>query len=107
VRVPSGTRRSVVLMADVLIFHHIQGLTPGMVEFADELRAAGHTVHAPDLFDGRTFDSIEDGMAYIQSVGMDEMTERGVRTADGLPRELVYAGFSFGEMVAQKLAQTR
>jgi dienelactone hydrolase len=94
-------------MAEVLLFHHAQGLTPGLVAFADELRAAGHTVHTPDLFDGRLFDSIEEGMAHIKSVGMDEMTERGVRTADSLPNELVYAGFSFGEMVAQKLAQTR
>jgi dienelactone hydrolase len=88
-------------------FHHAQGLTPGVVAFADELRAAGHTVHTPDLFDGRRFGSIDEGMAHIQSVGMDAMTERGVRTADDLPNDLVYAGFSFGEMVAQKLAQTR
>jgi dienelactone hydrolase len=94
-------------MTVVLLFHHAQGLTPGVRAWADELRAAGHTVHTPDLFDGRTFDSIDEGMAHIKSVGMDEMTERGVRTADDLPAELVYAGFSFGEMIAQKLAQTR
>ena len=94
-------------MAEVLLFHHAQGLTPGVHAFADDLRAAGHTVHTPDLFDGQTFDSIEEGMAHIQGIGMDEMTERGVRQADDLPAELVYAGFSFGEMVAQKLAQTR
>jgi dienelactone hydrolase len=94
-------------MAEVLLFHHAQGLTPGVIAFADELRAAGHTVHTPDLFDGRTFDSIEEGMAFIKASGMDEMVERGVQTADDLPAELVYAGFSYGEMVAQKLAQTR
>jgi dienelactone hydrolase len=94
-------------MAEVLLFHHAQGLTPGVQAFADELRAAGHTVHAPDLFDGRTFDSIDEGMAFIKDSGMDEMVEKGERTADDLPNELVYAGFSFGEMVAQKLAQTR
>jgi dienelactone hydrolase len=94
-------------MAEVLLFHHAQGLTPGLIAFADDLRAAGHTVHTPDLFDGQTFGSIEEGMAHIQGVGMAEMTERGVHTADDLPNELVYAGFSFGEMVAQKLAQTR
>jgi dienelactone hydrolase len=96
-----------VPMADVLLFHHAQGLTPGVRAFADELRAAGHTVHAPDLFGGRTFGSIDDGMAFIRASGMEEMVERGERTADDLPSELVYAGFSFGEMVAQKLAQTR
>ena len=94
-------------MAEVLLFHHAQGLTPGVRAFADELRAAGHTVHAPDLFDGRTFDSIDEGMACIKGRGMDEMLERGEQTANDLPNQLVYAGFSFGEMVAQKLAQTR
>lgn len=94
-------------MAEVLLFHHAQGLTPGVVAFADELRAAGHTVHTPDLFDGRRFDSIEEGMAFIKSQGFDAMRERGVRFADDLPAELVYGGFSFGEMIAQQLAQTR
>ena len=94
-------------MAEVLLFHHAQGLTPGVVAFADELRAAGHAVHTPDLFDGRTFDSIDEGMAFINEAGIDDVRERGVRTADDLPDELVYAGFSFGEMVAQQLAQTR
>ena len=94
-------------MAEVLLFHHAQGLTSGVVAFADELRAAGHLVHTPDLFDGRTFDSIDEGMAFIDGAGMDDVRERGVRTADDLPADLVYAGFSFGEMVAQQLAQTR
>ncbi len=94
-------------MAEVLLFHHIQGLTPGVVAFADELRGAGHTVHTPDLFDGRTFDSIEDGQAFAGEIGFDNVVERGVRAADGLPAELVYAGISLGVMPAQKLAQTR
>jgi len=94
-------------MAEILLFHHAQGLTPGVRAFADELRAAGHTVHTPDLFDGRTFQSIDEGMAFIRANGMDETVERGEHTADELPSELVYGGFSFGEMVAQKLAQTR
>jgi dienelactone hydrolase len=82
-------------------------LTPGVLAFAEELRAAGHTVHTPDLFDGRTFGSIDEGMAFIQATGFDALRARGVRTADDLPAELVYAGFSFGEAVAQELAQTR
>jgi dienelactone hydrolase len=94
-------------MAEVLLFHHAQGLTPGVVAFADELRAAGHTVHTPDLFDGRTFGSIDDGMAYAREIGLEDILERGVREADDLPLELVYGGFSLGEMAAQKLAQTR
>ena len=94
-------------MAEVLMFHHAQGLTPGLRAFADELRAAGHTVHTPDLFDGRTFESIDEGMAFIKGIGFEELGKKGVRTADDLPNELVYAGFSFGESIAQELAQTR
>ena len=94
-------------MAEVLLFHHAQGLTRGVRAFAGDLRAAGHTVHTPDLFDGRTFESIDEGLAYIRDIGFDDMRERGVRVADRLPRALVYAGFSFGVLPAQKLAQTR
>lgn len=94
-------------MAEVLLFHHAQGLTPGIVAFADRLRAAGHTVHTPDLFDGQTFDSIPDGMAHVERVGFDVLRERAVRLADDLPAELVYAGMSFGVVPAQTLAQTR
>jgi dienelactone hydrolase len=94
-------------MAEVLLFHHAQGLTPGVRGFADDLRAAGHIVHTPDLFDGRTFHSIDEGLSYIGKIGFDELRERGVRLADELPPALVYAGFSFGVLPAQKLAQTR
>lgn len=95
-------------MAEVLLFHHAQGQTAGFHAFADELRQAGHTVHAPDLFDGRTFASIEEGMAYAEEVGFpDEIIERGTRAAEQLPNELVYGGFSLGVLPAQKLAQTR
>jgi dienelactone hydrolase len=94
-------------MAEVLLFHHAQGLTPGVLAFADELRAAGHTVHTPDLFDGQTFGSIDEGMAHIKTVGFEALGARGVAMADGYPNELVYAGFSFGESIAQQLAQTR
>jgi dienelactone hydrolase len=94
-------------MAEVLLFHHAQGLTPGIHAFADDLRAAGHTIHTPDLFEGRTFPSIEAGLAYIEGIGFEEMRERGERLADELPADLVYGGFSFGAMPAQKLAQTR
>ncbi|MBR0853607.1 dienelactone hydrolase family protein [Bradyrhizobium liaoningense] len=94
-------------MAEVLLFHHALGLTPGVHAFADGLRASGHSIHTPDLFDGRTFQSIDEGLAYINESGFEKMRERGVRIADELPFELVYAGFSFGVLPAQKLAQTR
>jgi dienelactone hydrolase len=94
-------------MAEVVLFHHAQGLTPGVAAFADELRRAGHTVHTPDLFEGRTFDTIADGMGYVREIGFGEVMERGVRAVDGLPAELVYAGFSLGVLPSQRLAQTR
>ena len=94
-------------MAEVLLFHHAQGRTPGVVAFADELRAGGHTVHTPDLFDGRTFDSIPEGMAHVEATGFDDLVQRGVRIAEELPAGIVYAGFSFGVVPAQRLAQTR
>jgi dienelactone hydrolase len=94
-------------MAEVALFHHVQGLTPGVAAFAGELRRAGHTVHTPDLFEGRTFDTIEDGMGYVREIGFGEVMERGVRAVDALPAELVYAGFSLGVLPAQRLAQTR
>jgi dienelactone hydrolase len=94
-------------MAEVLLFHHAQGQTAGFHAFADELRSGGHTVHTPDLFDGRTFGSIDEGLAYAKEVGFDEIIDRGVRAAGELPSELVYAGFSLGVVPAQKLAQTR
>ena len=95
-------------MAEVLLFHHAQGQTTGFHAFADELRAAGHTVHTPDLFDGRTFDSIDEGMAHAESIGFpDAIIERAAKVAEDLPAELVYAGFSLGVVPAQKLAQSR
>jgi dienelactone hydrolase len=94
-------------MAEVLLFHHAQGRTAGVDAFADELRRAGHVVHVPDLYDGRTFATLDEGVAYAGEVGFGEMVERGVRVADHLPAELVYAGFSLGVLPAQKLAQTR
>jgi len=94
-------------MAEVLLFHHAQGLTAGLHAFAEQLRNAGHIVHAPDLFDGQTFRSIDEGLSYINEIGFEEMRERGVRLAEELPSRLVYAGFSFGVLPAQKLAQTR
>lgn len=94
-------------MAEVLLFHHAQGQTPGFSSFADELRRAGHTVHAPDLYDGHVFDDFDAGLAYAGEVGFGELLERGVRAADDLPPSLVYAGFSLGVLPAQKLAQTR
>jgi dienelactone hydrolase len=94
-------------MTEILLFHHAQGQTRGFFAFADELRAAGHVVHAPDLYDGNTFTDLDEGVGYAKKVGFGTIAERGRLAAAELPNELVYAGFSLGVMPAQELAQTR
>ena len=94
-------------MTTVLLFHHAQGQTKGFLAFADELREAGHTVHAPDLYDGKTFADIDEGVANARQIGFGEIILLGAATAADLPVDIVYAGFSLGVMPAQSLAQTR
>ena len=94
-------------MAEVVLFHHAQGLTDGIGAFADDLRAANHTVHTPDLFEGRTFRTLDEGIDYARSVGFDTILDRGVTAGEALGSGLVYAGLSMGVMPAQQLAQTR
>lgn len=94
-------------MTDVIVFHHAQGLTPGVLAFADELRAAGHRVVTPDLYEGATFHSLRAGIDHAERIGNDEILARGAAAANLLPSEIVYIGFSLGVMPAQTLAQTR
>ncbi|TCC45730.1 dienelactone hydrolase [Kribbella capetownensis] len=94
-------------MAEVVLYHHAQGLTDGVKAFADELRQAGHTVHLPDMYEGRTYATLDEGMGYARETGFGVVNERGVQAAQGLGEGLVYAGFSLGVMAAQQLAQTR
>ena len=99
---------TVVAMTTVLLFHHAQGQTPGFLAFAEELREAGHSVHAPDLFGGgETFGTVDEGVAHARQVGFGEIIRRGSEAAEGLPEDIVLAGFSLGVMPAQSLAQTR
>jgi dienelactone hydrolase len=100
-------RVKMLLVAEIVLFHHAQGLTAGVLEFAEELRAAGHVVHAPDLYDGKTFADLDDGVGYAREVGFDTILERGRQAAEGCPNDVVYGGFSLGVMPAQLLAQTR
>jgi dienelactone hydrolase len=94
-------------VTEILLFHHAQGLTAGVAQFADSLREAGHSVHTPDLFDGHTFETIDEGVAFAASIGFPQIIGRGVAAAEPLPSDLVYAGFSLGVLPAQLLAQTR
>jgi dienelactone hydrolase len=94
-------------MADVLLFHHAQGLTDGVRDFAQDLMVEGHRVHLPDLYEGHTFEELDDGMAYVEGVGFQAIIERGAAVAQDLPHDLVYVGMSLGVLPAQMLAQTR
>lgn len=94
-------------MAEVVLFHHVQGLTAGVLEFAEQLRAVGHVVHTPDLLDGERPSSIEDGISLVQRIGEDVLGQRADRIVADLRNDLVYAGFSVGAGIAQRLAQTR
>lgn len=94
-------------MADILLFHHAQGLTEGITAFAEELRSAGHRVTVPDLYDCLTFPTVEAGVEHAKSLGFAALLEAGVAAADGLPNEMVYGGFSLGVNPAQQLAQQR
>lgn len=94
-------------MAEVVLFHHVQGLTDGVRAFADQLRSGGHTVHTPDLFDGELPPTIDAGIAHVKGLGDEVLAERTNRAMAGLSGALVYAGFSYGGSIAQELAQTR
>jgi dienelactone hydrolase len=94
-------------MTELILFHHAQGLTDGVRAFADELRGAGHVVHVPDLYEGKTFAELADGVGHAEQIGFDTIIERGRVAAGGLSNEIVYAGFSLGVLPAQMLAQTR
>ena len=94
-------------MAELLLFHHVQGLTGGVVAFASELRTAGHSVTVPDLYGGATFGTIEAGVEHAEALGFDAIVQAGVAVAQELPEHTVYAGFSLGALIAHKLAQTR
>ena len=94
-------------MADVLLFHHALGLTPGVDAFAAALRSAGHAVTTPDLFDGETFSEIQAGVDHAEAVGFPNIIAKGVDLARELPDGGFVAGFSLGALPAQAIAHTK
>ena len=94
-------------MAEVVLFHHVLGLTPGILSLAERLRANGHTVHAPDMYEGRVFSTLEEGMAHVKAIGFGEVAAGGARAVEGMVTNLVDMGYSLGVMPAQNLAQNR
>jgi dienelactone hydrolase len=94
-------------MTEILLFHHAHGQTAGFRAFADDLRAAGHVVHTPDLYEGRTFSELAPGVGHAEKLGFETIVQRGVKASEGLLADIVYAGFSLGALPAQMLTQTR
>lgn len=90
---------------DIMLFHSVHGLDASVQAAAERLRAAGHQVWTPDLFDGRTAGTAEEGMALRDEIGKDELLKRAVLAAAPYSeRGLVYMGLDFGASVAQTLA---
>jgi dienelactone hydrolase len=94
-------------MAEVVLFHSVLGLRPGVIAAADRLRVAEHTVHTPDLYDGGVFDDLDDGQRKEDALGYQEIARRARESVAGLPEGLVFAGFSMGAAHAELLAASR
>ena len=67
------------------------------------MRADGHRVTLPDLFDGATSESVEGGFAIQERVGWETMMARARAAAEPLPAETALAGVSAGAQVAGTL----
>lgn len=94
-------------MSTIILFHSALGLRLAVKDFADILRSDGHIVHTPDLFDGEVFDTLEEGIAKRDALGIPELIGRAYGAVAKLPEDVFYAGFSMGAASAQMLAGTR
>lgn len=93
-------------MIDVIVYHHALGVTAGVQAFADRLIAAGHRVMVPDLYEGETFATVDEGVEHAEAVGFDTIIDRGVAAATATDGRFAVVGFSLGVLPAQNLAQT-
>ena len=94
-------------MTDIVLFHHVMGLTDGVRHFADRLADGRHRVHTPDLYAGRVARSLEEGFAVRDEIGTQTIAERVDAAIAEVSDGVVFAGISMGVMTAQRLAQTR
>jgi dienelactone hydrolase len=95
-------------VTDVILFHHVRGVTPGITRFAEALTVAGYPATVPDFYEGKTFESSEAGQAYLDEIGgIRSILDRATLAAEAFLPDVVYAGFSLGVAPAQMLAQTR
>lgn len=95
-------------MAEIILFHSVLGLRPGVTDAAERLRGAGHVVHTPDFYGGKVFDDYPSAFAFVESIGgIPELAALTQAAVADLPAELVFAGFSNGGVSAELLAATR
>jgi dienelactone hydrolase len=94
-------------MAEIVLFHSAMGLLPGTLRNAERLRAAGHVVHVPDLYEGRTFSDADEGVAHSGVIGWPVVVDRAEAAIAGLPSDIVVMGMSMGVSVATHVATTR
>ena len=95
-------------MSDLVLFHSVYGLRPAVRAAAERIRALGWRVHTPDLYRGVTADTVEEGRATRDGIGIPTLIERAQSdlAALGLGPGTCYAGFSMGATVAQMFAGT-
>jgi dienelactone hydrolase len=84
----------------IILYHSAYGLRPAVLRFADALRAAGHGVATPDLYDGEVFSRLEDGIRKRDSLGVPEIMRRASAAVQATPSASVFAGFSLGAAAA-------
>ena len=94
-------------VADVVLFHSVYGRRPAVLDAADRLRAAGHTVIAPDLYAGQLAATVDEGFALCDQIGWPVILERARQALAGMPAETVLAGMSMGAAVAAALLTER
>jgi dienelactone hydrolase len=93
-------------MTAIMLFHSVLGLRPAVLAAAADLRAAGHTVVTPDLYELPPVDNLPDGFALAERVGWAAMTEHARAAVAGLPADAYLAGISMGVgMVATLLPE--
>ncbi|MFG3255646.1 dienelactone hydrolase family protein [Streptomyces sp. NPDC048172] len=95
-------------MTEIVLFHSVLGIRAGITDAAARFRAAGHTVHTPDLYEGRSFDTYDEAFAFLASIGgIPELITRTQASVEHLPEDVVYAGFSNGGASVLLLTATR
>jgi dienelactone hydrolase len=82
---------------EIVLFHSMYGLRPVEMAAAGRLRAHGHHVVLPDLFEGRTAPGdVGSGLALMDRIGWPTIVATARATLDGVGDEAALIGFSMG-----------